>query len=42
MPQSTASNPRPDADRVEAAADEAIAACDGHVRAALRALIVAN
>jgi hypothetical protein len=31
-----------DADRLEAAADEAIAACGGDVRAALKAMIVAN
>jgi hypothetical protein len=34
--------PQADADRLEAAADEAIAACSGDVRAALKALIVAN
>ena len=42
MPQSTASNPQADGDRLEAAADEAIAACGGDVRDALKALIVAN
>jgi hypothetical protein len=35
-------NPQADADRLEAAADEAIAVCGGDVRAALKALIVAN
>jgi hypothetical protein len=42
MPQSAAPNPQADADRLEVAADEAIAACGGDVRAALKALIVAN
>jgi hypothetical protein len=42
MPQSAAPNPQADADRLEAAADQAIAACGGDVRDALRALIVAN
>lgn len=31
-----------EADRLEAATDQAIAACDGNVRAALKAMIVAN
>jgi stage V sporulation protein SpoVS len=42
MPQSAAPNPQADADRLEAAADQAIAACGGDVRDALKALIVAN
>ena len=42
MSQSAAPNPQADADRLEAAADQAIAACGGDVRAALKALIVAN
>jgi hypothetical protein len=42
MPESTAPNPQADADRLEEAADQAIAACGGDVRAALKALIVAN
>jgi hypothetical protein len=42
MPESAAPNPQADADRLEAAADQAIAACDGDVRAALKALILAN
>jgi hypothetical protein len=42
MPQSAAPNPQADADRLEAAADEAIAACGGNVRDALKAMIVAN
>ena len=35
-------NSQPDADRLEAAVDQAIAACGGEVRDALKALIVAN
>jgi hypothetical protein len=42
MPQSTAPNPQADADRLEVAADQAIAACGGDVRDALKAMIVAN
>jgi hypothetical protein len=42
MPQSAAPNPQADADRLEAAADRAIAACGGDIRDALKALIVAN
>jgi hypothetical protein len=42
MPQSAAPNPQADADRLEAAADQAIAACGGDVRDAFKALIVAN
>ena len=42
MSQSAAPNPQADADRLEAAADEAIATCGGDVRAALKAVIVAN
>jgi stage V sporulation protein SpoVS len=42
MSQSAAPDPQADADRLEAAADEAIAACGGNVRDALKALIVAN
>jgi hypothetical protein len=42
MSQSAAPDPQADADRLEAAADEAIAACGGDVRDALKALIVAN
>ena len=42
MSQSVAPNPQADADRLEAAADQAIAACGGDVRDALKALIVAN
>jgi hypothetical protein len=35
-------NPQPEPDRLEVAADEAIAACGGDVREALKAAIVAN
>jgi hypothetical protein len=35
-------NPQPETDRLEDATDQAIAACGGDVRAALRAMIVAN
>ena len=37
-----ARNPQPDADQLEAAADQAIAACGGDAREAVKALIVAN
>lgn len=36
------SNPQSKDDRLEAAADEAIAACSGDMRSAIRALILAN
>jgi hypothetical protein len=42
MPQSTAPNSQSDADQLEAAADEAIAACGGDVREAVKALLIAN
>jgi hypothetical protein len=44
MPQSAAPNPQPepDRDRLDAATDEAIAACSGDTRRAVTALIVAN
>jgi stage V sporulation protein SpoVS len=42
MSQSVAPNPQADVDRLETAADEAIGACGGDVRDALKALIVAN
>jgi hypothetical protein len=38
----SAAHPQADADRLEAAADQAIAACGGDVRDALKAVIVAN
>jgi hypothetical protein len=39
---SSAPTPQPDADQLEAAADQAIAACSGNAREAVKALIVAN
>jgi hypothetical protein len=39
---SSAPNPQSDADQLEAAADQAIAACGGDTREAVEALIVAN
>jgi hypothetical protein len=39
---SSAPNPQSDADHLEAATDQAIAACGGDAREAVRALIVAN
>jgi hypothetical protein len=42
MPPTAASNPEPDADRLETAADQAIAACVGNARDAVKALIVVN
>jgi stage V sporulation protein SpoVS len=42
MPESAAPNPQADASRLEAAADQAIAACGGNARDAVKALIVAN
>jgi regulator of replication initiation timing len=39
---SSSPNPQSDADQLEAATDEAIAACGGDVREAVKALIVAN
>lgn len=35
-------NPQSEMERLEAAADQAIAACEGDLRAAIRALILAN
>ena len=42
MPESAAPHPQADADRLEGAADQAIEACGGDIRDALKALIVAN
>lgn len=42
MPQSAAPNPQDEAERLEVATDQAIAACDGDARVAVKALIVAN
>jgi hypothetical protein len=39
---SSALDPQSDADQLEAAADQAIAACGGDAREAVKALIVAN
>jgi len=42
MSQSVAPTAQADAERLEETTDQAIAACDGDVRAALKAMIVAN
>jgi hypothetical protein len=42
MPQDAVPNLQADADQLQAATDQAIAACDGNAREAVRALIVAN
>jgi hypothetical protein len=42
MPQHAEPSPQSDPDRLEAATDEAIAACGGNPRDAVKALIVAN
>lgn len=42
MPQSVAPNSQADAGRLEAATDQAITACGGNARDAVKALIVAN
>ena len=42
MPGSPEPIPAPEPDTLEVAIDQAIAACDGDVRATVRALIVAN
>ena len=42
MSQNAVPESQTDADRLEAAADQAIAVCGGDVRAALKAMIVAN
>jgi hypothetical protein len=42
MSESAAPNPQADADRIDAAADQAIAVCGGDAREAVKALIVAN
>ncbi len=39
---SSVSEPNDQSDELEAAVDQAIAVCDGDMRAAIRALIVAN
>jgi hypothetical protein len=40
MPQRAAPNPQADADRLNAATDQAIAACDGDARLAVKALLL--
>jgi hypothetical protein len=42
MPAYPKSQPTPEPDRLEAATDQAIAACGGDARHAVKALIVAN
>lgn len=42
MSQRAASDPQADADRIAVATDQAIAACGGDARNAVKALIVAN
>jgi hypothetical protein len=42
MPQTAAPNSKTEFNRLEAATDQAIAACGGHARDAVKALIVAN
>jgi hypothetical protein len=42
MPESTAAHPQSDAEQLDAAADQAIAACGGDAREAVKALLVAN
>ena len=42
MSDAPAPNPQSDAEQLEAAADQAIAACGGDAREAVKALIVAN
>jgi stage V sporulation protein SpoVS len=42
MPSDPDTQPAPEPDRLEVATDQAIAACGGNVRNAVKALIVAN
>ena len=42
MPQASVPNPPSDAEQLEAAADQAIAACGGDAREAVKALLIAN
>ena len=42
MPEATAPNPQSDADQLDAAANQAIAACGGDAREAVKALLIAN
>ena len=42
MSNETTSRPQPDVEQLDAAADQAIAACGGDAREAMKALLVAN
>jgi hypothetical protein len=42
MSEASAPNPQSDADQLDAAADQAIAACGGDAREAMKALLIAN
>jgi hypothetical protein len=42
MPEGSAPNPQSEADQLNAAADQAIGACGGDAREAVKALLVAN
>jgi hypothetical protein len=42
MPEATAPNQQSDAEKLDAAADQAIAACGGDAREAVKALLIAN
>lgn len=42
MPEATAPNSQSDAEQLEAAADQAIAACGGDARESVKALLIAN
>jgi hypothetical protein len=42
MSEASAPNPQSDADQLDTAADQAIAACGGDAREAVKALLVAN
>jgi stage V sporulation protein SpoVS len=42
MPEATAPNPQSDAEQLDAAVDQVIAACGGDVRQAVKALLIAN
>jgi hypothetical protein len=42
MPEATAPNPQSDAEKLDAATNQAIAACGGDAREAVKALLIAN
>jgi len=42
MPEATAPNPQSGADQLDAAADQAIAACGGDAREAVKARLIVN